>query len=154
MTRVERRLVELGLELAEPAAPVGSYSPAVLSGRYVFVSGQLPLTGGALLYEGKVGGSVTLEEGMQAARLCALNSISALRAVIQDLDRVRRVVKVTGFVASAQGFTRQAQVVNGASDLYVELFGSAGRHARAAVGVYELPLGSPVEIDLVAEVAP
>lgn len=153
MTRIEQRLVDLAIMLDKPPAPVGSYRPAVISGSLIYVSGQLPIKAGKLTITGKLGGEVTLEEGAKAARLAAINTISVLKDYLVDLDRVRRIVKVTGYVASQVGFTQQAQVINGASDLYREVFGRSGVHARAAVGVFELPLGAPVEIDLIAEIA-
>ena len=118
------------------------------------MAGQVPLSEGALLWSGKVGADLTVDEGAQAARRCVLQALSALRAELGSLDRVRRVVKLTVWVASAEGFTDQPNVANGASDLLVDVFGDAGRHARAAVGVSELPLGAPVEVAVVAEVEP
>ncbi|MDQ7792909.1 MAG: RidA family protein [bacterium] len=151
--RPEEKLRVMGLELPAVAPPLAAYVPAVHSGCHVFVSGQLPVVAGRLIAEGKLGAEISVEQGRQAARTCALNCLAALKAQVGDLDRVVRMVKVTGFVASAAGFTGQPQVVNGASELLLEVFGDRGRHARAAVGVAELPLGAPVEVDLVAEVA-
>jgi enamine deaminase RidA (YjgF/YER057c/UK114 family) len=145
------RLAELGLELPKTAAPLGSYVPAVRSGTYVYVSGQLPLVGGELAAAGKVGAEVSVEQGRELAARCALNALAAIDALV-GLDAVVRVVKVTGFVASAPGFTGQPGVVNGASDLLAQVFGEAGRHARSAVGVTELPLGAPVEVEVIVEV--
>ncbi|PZN07788.1 MAG: hypothetical protein DIU69_11070 [Bacillota bacterium] len=149
---VEERLAELGLTLPEVAKPVASYVPGVLEDGWLYVSGQLPLRAGELAYRGKVGDDVTTEQGYEAARLCALNILAVARALAGSLDRVRRVVKVVGFVNSAPGFTGQPQVVNGASDLLVQVFGEAGRHARSAVGVSELPLNAAVEVEAVFRV--
>lgn len=145
------RLAELGIELPEVAAPVAAYVPAVRSGRLVFTSGQLPFVKGTLAATGKVGGDVSPEEAKDHARTCALNALAAVDALV-GLDAVVRVVKLVGFVASAEGFTGQPAVVNGASELLGEVFGEAGRHARSAVGVTELPLGAPVEVELVVEI--
>jgi len=145
------RLAELGLELPAIAAPLGAYVPAVRSGSHVYVSGQLPLADGKLSATGKVGAEVSPEEAQRLAARCALNALAAIDALV-GLDAVVRVVKVTGFVASAAGFTGQPGVLNGASDLFGEVFGPAGRHARSAVGVAELPLGAPVEVEVVVEV--
>jgi enamine deaminase RidA (YjgF/YER057c/UK114 family) len=150
--KTEERLRQLGLELPEPARPVANYVPAVRAGKLVFVSGQLCLVKGEVTYRGKVGAELTVEQGYEAARLATLNALAVLRAELGDLDRVRRVVRVFGAVNSAPGFNRQPQVVNGASDLLVEVFGEAGRHARTAVGVSELPMDSAVEVELTVEV--
>jgi enamine deaminase RidA (YjgF/YER057c/UK114 family) len=153
VSAVERRLAELGLELPEVAAPVAAYVPAVLDGDRVWTSGQLPFVGGVLAATGRVGvgaGLVPPEEATRLARIAALNAIAAVASVVGDLDRVARIVKVVGFVASAPEFTGQPGVVNGASLLLGEVFGDAGVHARSAVGVAALPLGAPVEIELVA----
>ncbi len=153
MSRIENRLKEMKMELPVPGAQLGSYIPAVRSGNLVFTSGQLPIEGGSLLCKGKVGREVTIEDAYQGARLCVLNGLAAIKTATGDLDTIKKVVKVTGFVASADGFTDQPKVVNGASDLLTELFGEAvGTHARSAVGVFELPLGAAVEIELVVEV--
>lgn len=145
------RLQELGYELPPVPKPAGSYVPATLSGSLVFTAGQLPLRDGTLLHTGKVGETVDLEEAQEAARLCALNALSAAADAAGGLDNVGRIAKVTGYVASAGGFNQQPQVLNGASDLIGEVFGEAGLHARSAVGVAELPLDAPVEVELVAE---
>jgi enamine deaminase RidA (YjgF/YER057c/UK114 family) len=150
----EARLKQLGIELPPAPKPLTSYVPAVRTGNLVFLAGQGPIAHGKPTITGKVGAGVTEEQGYQAARAAALTSLAALRAEIGSLDRVRRVVKVVGFVNSAPGFTRQPWVVNGASDLLLELFGEAGRHARSSVGASELPLDIPVEIELIVEVAP
>ena len=146
------KLAELGLSLPTVVPPLASYVPAVQSGNHVYVSGQLPLVDGELPYAGKVGAEVTAEQAADAARICALNALAAIEALV-GLGRVVKVVKLTGFVASAPGFTGQPAVVNGASNLFGEVFGEQGRHARSAVGVSELPLGAPVEVEVIAEVA-
>lgn len=152
MTTATQRLAELGLTLPPVVAPVGSYLPAQRSGSFVFTSGQLPTIDGRLPCTGKVGGEVTPEQARAAARQCALNALAAVDALV-GLDAVVRVVKVVGFVASEPSFTGQPGVINGASDLLVEVFGDAGRHARSAVGVTALPLDTPVEVELLVEVA-
>jgi len=146
-----QRLRELGLTLPEVVAPLASYVPAVRTGNLVYTSGQLPVEAGKLAGTGKVGAEVTPEEARTMARICALNALAAVHALV-GVDAVTRVVKVVGFVASAEGFTGQPGVVNGASDLLAEVFGDAGAHARSAVGVAELPLGAPVEIEMIVEV--
>jgi len=145
------KLAELGLALPPAAAPVAAYVPAVRSGSMVYTSGQLPIADGELRYRGKVGADVSVDDGKAAAALCALNCLAAVHDLV-GLDSVVRVVKVTGFVASAPGFTDQPIVVNGASELLGNVLGDAGVHARSAVGVAELPKGTPVELELVAEV--
>jgi len=149
----EQRLAELGLEVPEPAAPLASYVPAATAGSLVFTAGQLPLRSGELIAEGVVGQAVTPDEATMCAQQCALNAVAAVKAEIGDLARVRRVVKVLVYVASTPEFTGQPQVANGASELLGAVFGDAGRHARSAVGVVSLPLGAPVEVELVVEVA-
>jgi enamine deaminase RidA (YjgF/YER057c/UK114 family) len=151
-TTPEERLASLGLSVPEVAKPVAAYVPAVRTGSYVFTSGQLPMRDGQLITTGKVGGEVTPEEATECARQCALNAIAAVRAEIGDLSQVKRVVRVGAFVASTPDFTGQAGVANGASELFGAVFGEAGQHARAAVGVPVLPLDAPVEIDLLVEV--
>lgn len=146
------RLRELGYELPDVPAPAGSYVPAVRSGSLVFTAGQVPLVAGKPSHTGKVGDSVSVEEARESARICALNALAAAAAECGGLDRIGRIVKVTGFVASAPGFNRQPEVLNGASDFLGEVFGDAGEHARSAVGVAELPLDVPVEVELVVEV--
>jgi len=151
---IEDKLRQMGLELPEPPKPVAAYVPCVRTGNLVFVSGQIAREKSVLRFSGHVGGNLTLEEGKQAARLCALNALSAVKQELGTLDRVRRIVKLTGFVASAAGFTDQPKVVDGASVFLAELFGERGQHARAAVGVNELPLGSAVELEMIVEVEP
>lgn len=146
------RLAELEIELPGVAAPVAAYVPAVRSGSQVFTSGQLPFVSGSLAATGKVGSEVSPEEAKRHARTAMLNALAAVHDLV-GIDAVRRVVKVTGYVASSDGFTGQPAVINGASELLGEIFGDAGTHARAAVGVAELPLGAPVEVDLIVEVA-
>ncbi len=145
------RLAELGITLPAVAAPVAAYVPAVRTGSLVFTSGQLPFVEGALAATGKIGAEVDAEQGARLARICALNGLAAVHDLV-GIDVVVRVVKVVGFVASAPGFTGQPAVVNGASELLGEIFGDAGAHARSAVGVAELPLGAPVEVELIVEV--
>jgi len=149
---IEDKLHQMGLELPDPPKPVASYVPCVRTGNLLFVSGQVPKEKGALRYAGHLGGERSLDDGYQAARLCALNALSVVKQAVGSLDRVRRIVKLTGYVASAAGFTDQPKVVDGASKFLVELFGERGQHARAAVGVNELPLGSAVELEMIVEV--
>jgi enamine deaminase RidA (YjgF/YER057c/UK114 family) len=146
------RLGELGVVLPQVAAPLAAYVPAVRSGKLVYTSGQLPLEAGKLARTGKVGDEVSPEEAKAMARICALNALAAVNALV-GIDAVRQVVKVVGFVASAPGFNGQPGVVNGASDLLGEVFGDKGVHARSAVGVSELPLDAPVEVELIVEVS-
>lgn len=156
MSKIEARLVELGFPLPEVAKPVAAYVPSVVSGNLVFTSGQLPFVSGSLPASGKVGLSDELVDPATAkdlARLCALNALAAVKLAIGDLDRVTRVVKVVGFVASVPEFTGQPGVMNGASEFLVEVFGDAGVHARSAVGVPSLPLDSAVEVELIVEFA-
>lgn len=148
----EERIKELGIELPELPKPLGSYVPFVRTGDLLYLSGMLPLVNGKLLYSGRVGEKVTLDEAVHAARRSAINAIAVLRSAIGSLDSLKRCVKVTGFVASAHDFTDQPKVINGASDLLREVFGEAGLHARAAVGVHILPMNSPVEIEFIFEV--
>jgi enamine deaminase RidA (YjgF/YER057c/UK114 family) len=146
------RLAELGLTLPPVATPQAAYVPAVRTGAYVYVSGQVPVVDGKLPATGKVGAEVSPADAAGLARICGLNAIAAAAAAAGGLDRIRRIVKVVGFVASAPGFNGQPLVVNGASELLIEVFGEEGRHARSAVGVAELPLDAPVEVELIAEV--
>jgi enamine deaminase RidA (YjgF/YER057c/UK114 family) len=150
MTAPRDRLAELGLELPPVAAPLASYVPAVRSGRQVYISGQLPLVEGRLLATGKVGAEVSADRANELAAACALNALAAVDALV-GLEAVTKVVKLTGFVAAADGFTAIPSVVNGASDLLGAVFGEAGKHARSAVGVAELPLGAPVEVEVIFE---
>ena len=150
-SRIEARLAELGLSLPAVAAPVAAYVPAVISGDHVYTSGQLPFIDGKLTSTGKVGAEISAEDAKSMAATSAINAIAALKSVIGDLDRVTRIVKVVGFVASDPSFTGQPGVINGASELLGAVFGEAGVHARSAVGVAVLPLDAPVEVELVAE---
>jgi enamine deaminase RidA (YjgF/YER057c/UK114 family) len=145
------RLKELGIELPVVVQPLGSYVPVVRSGNLVYTSGQLPMKDGTLVQSGKVGVEVAPEHGKELARICALNALAAIDSLV-GIDSVTKVVKVVGFVASGAGFNGQPGVLNGASDLLAEVFGEAGVHARSAVGVAELPLDAPVEVELVVEV--
>lgn len=146
------KLAELGLQLPDVAPPLAAYVPAVRTGNYVYVSGQLPLADGKLIATGKVGDEITTEQAKELAARCALNGLAALESAV-GLGKVVRIVKVVGFVASAPGFTDQPAVINGASELFGEVLGEAGRHARSAVGVAELPRNAPVEVELIAEVS-
>jgi enamine deaminase RidA (YjgF/YER057c/UK114 family) len=145
------RLAELGLTLPQVVPPLAAYVPAVQSGNHVYVSGQLPMVEGKMPLVGKVGADVTAEQGTELARLCALNVLAAVDALV-GLGQVVKIVRLTGFVAVAEGFTAIPAVVNGASQLFLDVFGELGRHARSAVGVAELPLGSPVEVEAIIEV--
>ena len=153
MPIIADRLAVLGLELPALATPAGAYIPAVVSGNLVFTSGQLPFVSGALAATGKVGDAVSPEHAKTCAATCVLNALAAVQFAIGSLDRVTRVVKVVGFVASDPSFTGQPGVINGASELLGEIFGDAGVHARSAVGVAVLPLDSPVEVELIVEFA-
>lgn len=148
---VSARLGQLGLVLPQVAAPLAAYVPAVRTGKLIYTSGQLPIEGGNLVRSGKVGAEVSPEDGKALARICALNALAAVASLV-GIDAVVQVVKVVGFVASAPGFNGQPGVVNGASDLFAEVFGDRGAHARSAVGVSELPLDAPVEVELIVEV--
>ncbi|GAA2291596.1 RidA family protein [Nonomuraea roseoviolacea subsp. roseoviolacea] len=149
----EQRLAELGLTLPEVVPPLAAYVPAVRTGDLVYTSGQVPLVEGKLPLVGKVGAELTVDEGREMARICALNALAALKSEVGDLGRIVRIVKAVVFVASDPGFTGQPQVANGASELLAEVLGEAGRHARSAVGVASLPLDAPVEVELIAEVS-
>lgn len=152
MTTHSERLAELGITLPAVAAPVAAYVPAVQTGNQVWTSGQLPFVAGELPATGKVGIEVTAEEAADYARTAVLNALAAVDALV-GLDKITRVLKIVGFVSSAEGFTGQPAVINGASNLIGEIFGEAGAHARSAVGVAELPLGAPVEVELIVEVS-
>ena len=148
----EEKLAELGLALPPAPKPVGAYVPAVRTGNLVFVSGQLPMRDGKLIAGGHVGREVTLEAAQACARQAALNAMAVVAAEIGGLSKIARIVRITGHVASAPGFTDQAKVLNAASELLAEIFGESGRHSRAAVGAAELPLGAPVELEMIVEV--
>ncbi len=149
---VEAKIAELGLTLPEVAAPAGAYVPALRSGSHVYTAGQVPFIEGKLPAAGKVGAEVSAEQAKELAGVCALNALAAVKSVVGDLDRIVRVVKVVGFVASAPDFTAQPGVINGASELLGEILGDKGVHARSAVGVAVLPLDSPVEVEIQVEV--
>jgi enamine deaminase RidA (YjgF/YER057c/UK114 family) len=153
-TSPESRLEELGINLPATPAPAGAYVPATRAGNLVFTAGQLPLEAGELNIQGKVGDTVGLDEASEAARLCAMNALAAASTLTGGVGGISRIVKVTGFVASAPGFNEQPQVINGASEFLGEIFGDAGLHARSAVGVAELPMDAPVEVELVVETTP
>ena len=152
MSGAADRLAALGLTLPPVTAPVAAYVPAVRTGTYVYISGQLPMVDGKLPAVGKVGDEVSAQDAAGMARTCALNALAAAASAAGGLEAIRRIVKVTGFVASAPGFGGQPQVINGASELLIEVFGEEGKHARSAIGVAELPLNAPVEVELIAEV--
>ena len=152
MSGAAERLAALGLTLPPVATPVAAYMPAVRTGSYVYTSGQLPTVDGKLPAVGKVGDEVSAQDAAGMARTCALNALAAAASAAGGLEAIRRIVKVTGFVASAPGFGGQAQVINGASELLIEVLGEDGKHARSAIGVTELPLNAPVEVELIAEV--
>jgi enamine deaminase RidA (YjgF/YER057c/UK114 family) len=149
MSAVENRLAELGLSVPEVVAPLAAYVPAVVSGSYVYTSGQLPMVSGVLQATGRLGAEIGVDQGADLAQMCALNAIAAIKNVIGDLDRVIQVVRVTGYVASTPEFTSQPAVINGASNLLGVAFG--GAHSRSSVGVAALPLGAPVEVDMIVE---
>jgi enamine deaminase RidA (YjgF/YER057c/UK114 family) len=153
MSAVEDRLAELGLTLPAVAAPVAAYVPAVRTGNLIYTSGQLPMVNGALPETGTVGANVTVDRANELASICALNAMAAIKALIGDLDKVQRVVKVVGFVNSAPDFINHPAVVNGASNVLLAAFGDVGIHARSAIGVASLPLDAPVEVELIVEVA-
>lgn len=148
----EHKLKELALELPQPPKPLATYVPAVLAGNLLFLSGVLPMRDGQLVFSGKLGQDLTVEQGIEAAKLSILNALAIAKQELGTLDRITRVVKVVGYVASAKGFVQQPQVLNGASDLLVTIFGEAGRHARVAVGSAELPRGAAVEIEVIFSV--
>src|ERR671911_1075363 len=153
-TSPESRLEELGIKLPATPAPAGAYVPATRAGNLVFTAGQLPLEAGELNIRGKVGDTVGVDEAREAARLCAMNALAAASTQTGGVDGISRIVKVTGFVASAPGFNDQPHVINGASEFLGEIFGDAGLHARSAVGVAELPMDAPVEVEIVVEIRP
>jgi enamine deaminase RidA (YjgF/YER057c/UK114 family) len=149
---IDETLSSLGITLPSPPPPAGSYVPVVISGSLAFVAGQIPTEAGRVKFTGKVGKDLPVESGQQAARLCTINALAQLKAALGSLERVQRVVKVTGFVNCEPTFADQPKVVNGASDLLVQVFGEKGRHARAAVGVASLPLESAVEVEFIVEI--
>jgi len=149
---IEKRLDALNIILPSPPKPVGSYVPVLITGKLAFVSGQIPIKDGKVIYAGKVSRDLSVEDAQKAARLCVINALAQLKAELGNLDRISKIVKVSGFVNSPPEFTDQPKVINGASDLLFEIFGQKGQHARIAVGVSSLPLNSAVEIDLIAEI--
>ncbi|HEX9678152.1 RidA family protein [Nitrososphaera sp.] len=149
---IEEKLSSLGITLPSPLAPAGSYVPVVVSGNLAFVAGQIPLEAGQVKFKGNVGRDLPVEAGQEAARLCTVNGLAQLKAVLGSLDKVKRIVKVTGFVSCGPSFADHPKVINGASDLLVQVFGEKGKHARAAVGVSSLPLASAVEVEFIVEV--
>ena len=150
---IEEKLASLNITLPTPPKPAGSYIPVVMVGSLAFVSGQIPIKEGRLEFQGKVPVQVSLEDAQLAAKLCIVNVLSQIKKEIGDLDRISKIVRVSGFVNSAEDFTEQPKVINAASDLLFQIFGERGRHSRVAVGVASLPLNAPVEIDLIAEVS-
>lgn len=150
---IDERLAELGIKLPGPPAPAGLYSPAVQTGSLLYISGQIPTQDGEIIRHGKCGESVTLDEAADLARVCAINGLAAAKGHLGTLDRIVQAVRVGGFVACVSGFTEHPRVINGASQLLIDVFGEAGKHARAAVGVAELPAGVPVEVEFIFEVS-
>lgn len=146
------KIKQLGITIPEPVKPLAAYIPAMQVGNLVMTSGQVPISSGVVKFQGKVGRDLSEEEGRDAAKLCAINCLSAVKSVIGSLDKIKRVLKLTVFIASAEGFTAQPKVANGASELIGEIFGEAGKHVRSAVGVSELPLNSAVEIEMIVEI--
>lgn len=149
---VERKLKEMGLSLPEAPKPVAAYVPAVKVDGYVYTAGQIPFVEGELKFKGKLGKDLSVEEGYEAAKICALNALGAIKGAVGDLNKVEQVVKVVGFVNSASGFNQQPAVINGASELLGQLFGESGKHARSAVGVSELPLDAAVEVEMIVKI--
>ena len=149
---IEEKIKELGHTLPETAKPLAAYIPAIKTGELVFTSGQVPFADGELKYSGKIGFDLSIEEGQKAAELCALNGLSAIKSKIGDLNKIEQIVKLTVFVNSADGFTDQAKVANGASEFLGKIFGEAGKHVRSAVGVNELPVNSAVEVEMIVKV--
>lgn len=148
----EARIAEMGLSIPTPPKPVAAYVPGVMIDKYIFTSGQIPFQGGELKYQGRVGTDRSEQEGYEAARLCALNCLGVVKSLAGSLDRIEKIVKITGFVNSADNFTGQPKVINGASELIGEIFGEAGQHARAAVGVNELPMGATTEVEMIVKI--
>lgn len=145
----EARLNELGIKLPEAPKPVAAYVPGIKTGKLLFISGQLPVKEGKLLYSGRVGQDITVEQGQEAARLALINALAVVKSLVGSLERVEQVVRLTGYVQAKEGFYEIPQVVNGASELLLQVFGDAGRHSRVAVGVSNLPLGAPVEVEMI-----
>jgi enamine deaminase RidA (YjgF/YER057c/UK114 family) len=153
MPSFDSQVTALGLVLPPPPKPVATYIPVVQSGNLLFLSGMIPLREGVMVMEGKLGVGISIEQGYEAAKICVLNGLSIIHHHLGTLDRVTRIVRMVGYVASAEGFTQQPAVINGASDLLVKIFGDVGRHARVAIGAAALPLNAPVEIELIVQVA-
>jgi len=149
---IEEKIKQMGITIPEAAKPLAAYIPALQVGNLVMTSGQVPIAAGVIKYQGKVGKDLTEEEGKEAAKLCSLNCLAAIKSLIGTLDKIKRVLKLTVFVNSAEGFSAQPKIANGASEFLVEIFGAAGKHVRSAVGVNELPLNSAVEIEMIVEV--
>ncbi len=152
MNNIENKIKELGLQLPEPPKPLAAYIPAKQAGNLVFTAGQLPMVNGEIILKGLLGQDVEIEPAYNAAKICTLNALSAIKGVIGDLDKIKQVVRVVGYVASVPTFTQQPAVVNGASEFLLEIFGDKGKHARSAVGIAVLPLNAAVEIELTVEV--
>ena len=149
---IEEKLNEMGIEIPVAPKPLASYIPATKTGNLIFTAGQIPMVDGELKYKGKVGKEISLAEGIKAAELCTVNCLSVIKSEVKNLDNIKRVIKVTVFVNSTNGFTDQPKVANGASDLLVKIFGDNGKHVRSAVGVNELPIDSSVEVEMIVEV--
>ncbi len=152
MSKIEKKASEMGLSIPQAPSPVAAYVPGVLTGDVIYTAGQIPLVGGELKYKGKLGAEMSIEEGYEAAKACALNCLGVVKGLVGDLDKVEQIIKVVVFVNSAPGFNMQPKVANGASELFAELFGEKGAHARSAVGVNELPLDSTCEVELIVKV--
>lgn len=148
----EARIKELGIKLPEAAKPLAAYVPAVKEGNYIYTSGQIPLVAGELKFKGKLGKELSVEQGYEAAKTCAINCLAAIKGVVGSLDNIEKIIKIVGFVNSAPGFVDQPKVVNGASELIGSIFGTAGEHSRSAVGVAELPIDSAVEVEMIVKV--
>lgn len=148
---IEKRIEELGYKLSTPPKPLAAYVPAVKSGKWIFTAGQLPIVEGELKYSGKVPHTISEEDAIKAAEICALNCLSVIKAEIGDLDKIERIVKLTVFVNSTDDYAKHPAIANGASELLVKIFGDAGKHSRSAVGVSSLPLNAPVEVEMIAE---
>ena len=152
MSNIENKIKELGLQLPEPPKPLAAYIPAKQAGNLVFTAGQLPMVNGEIILKGLLGQEIEIEPAYNAAKICTLNALSAIKGVIGDLDKIKQVVRVVGYVASVPTFTQQPAVVNGASEFLLEVFGDKGKHARSAVGMAVLPLNAAVEIELTVEI--
>lgn len=148
----ENKLNEMGIVIPEAPKPLAAYIPALVEGNLVFTAGQLPMSSGNLVYKGKIGAEISEEDGRKAAKLCVINCLSVVKSVIGSLDKIERIVKLTVFINSANGFTAQPSIANGASEFLVDVFGENGKHVRSAVGVYELPLNSAVEVEMIVRI--